>query len=245
MEDNLKRALLHFLATLKWRPHCFLSAQCPQPCLTCGSRGGCSYVSPQGQAQMSWTSLQPCPLSRPAQCGACQASAFRAFCFRGRQFSGTGVSGQLSKTWRNRRAAKWVSEARSWIVYLSSFLRFFKDDPFAEPAEIVRADSSGVRRHCAAALSLGASGSGRSSSPAQGSAGGYRGWRLELEGALSPWGRLEVPRPEALTWAVHLPLRLPAPAPPLPVQPLHKPFAAASLPGAATQRVAWAPIGQM
>lgn len=106
----------------------------------CGSRGGCNYVSPQGQASDVLDKPSTCPQPCPAQCGACQASAFSEPALGGCQFSGTGVSGQLSKTWRNRRAAKWVSEALSWIAFfLRLFLRFFKDDlSFAEPAGIVR-----------------------------------------------------------------------------------------------------------
>ncbi|XP_060985480.1 uncharacterized protein LOC133046614 [Dama dama] len=51
---------------------------------------------------------------------------------------------------------------------------------------------SGVRRHAQVAPSLGAR-LGPPSSPAQGSAGGYRGWRLQLRALLTPWGQLEVP----------------------------------------------------
>ena len=51
---------------------------------------------------------------------------------------------------------------------------------------------SGVRRNALVAPSLG-TGLGQPSSPAQGSAGGYRGWWLQLRPLLTPWGRLEVP----------------------------------------------------
>ncbi|XP_043344726.1 uncharacterized protein LOC122454357 isoform X2 [Cervus canadensis] len=51
---------------------------------------------------------------------------------------------------------------------------------------------SGVRRHAQVAPSLGTR-LGPRSSPAQGSAGGYRGWRLQLRALLTPWGQLEVP----------------------------------------------------
>ncbi|CAI9156437.1 unnamed protein product [Rangifer tarandus platyrhynchus] len=139
---------------------------------------------------MSWTSLQPA-LSRallnvelarplPSQSLLSVAASFPEL--------GSVVSFQ--KLGRNRRAAKWVSEARSWIAFfLRLFLRFFKDDPsFAEPAGIVRGRTA---LRCAAARAGGTA--GPPSSPAQGSAGGYRGWRLQLRALLTPWGQLEVP----------------------------------------------------
>lgn len=117
-----------------------LSAQCLQPYLTCGSRGGGSHVSPQGQASDILDTPSPCPQPCPAQCGAYQAFAFSEPALGGCQFSGTGVRAvSFQKLGEPEGQRNGSVKPDLGFFFLSPFLRFFKDDPsFAKPAGLVR-----------------------------------------------------------------------------------------------------------
>lgn len=121
MKDNLESA--PFPPWLLPRSaHPLLPAQCPQPHLTWGGRGGGSRASAQRQASDGLDPLPSCPQSRPAYPGACGAFAFSDPGLRGCQFPGAGVRvASFQKLGELDGQRVWAGEACSW----GSFFQFF------------------------------------------------------------------------------------------------------------------------
>lgn len=192
MKDNLESAL-----SPPWLRPPLLSAQCPQPHLTCGGRGGGSRVRPQSQASDVPDTPATCPQPRPAQWGSCQAFAFSEPGLGGCQCSGTGVrvaSFQKLRELGGRREG--VCEACSWVSFCVSVPPKMIQAVRSPQVQSVGGQLSGARPRAQVALSL-VPGSGRPprQSWAATGAGGCRCGRFGL-----PGGGLTSTGPEAPTW---------------------------------------------